>query len=93
MRHNVWNRVNEQRASNVPLPNNLRNLTGNSAEMAKKPIDRRVARTRAMLQQAHISLILKKGYDAITVDDICNVANVGPIDVLRPLHEQGRFTA
>jgi AcrR family transcriptional regulator len=45
--------------------------------MAKRPIDRRVARTRAMLQQAHISLILKKGYDAITVDDICNAANVG----------------
>ena len=45
--------------------------------MAKKPIDRRVARTRAMLQQAHISLILKKGYEAITVDDICDAANVG----------------
>jgi AcrR family transcriptional regulator len=45
--------------------------------MAKKPIDRRVVRTRAMLQQAHISLILEKGYDAITVDDICNAANVG----------------
>ncbi len=41
------------------------------------PIDRRVARTKAMLQQAHISLILEKGYDAITVDDICNAANVG----------------
>lgn len=52
-------------------------LTGNSAEMAKRPIDRRVARTQAMLQQAHISLILEKGYDAITVDDICNAANVG----------------
>jgi AcrR family transcriptional regulator len=45
--------------------------------MTKKPIDRRVARTRATLQQAHISLILEKGYDAITVDDICNAANVG----------------
>jgi len=45
--------------------------------MAKKPIDRRVARTRALLQQAHISLILKKGYEAITVDDICDAANVG----------------
>lgn len=43
----------------------------------KKLIDRRVARTRAMLQQAHISLILKKGYEAITVDDICDAANVG----------------
>src|SRR3954470_8311501 len=45
--------------------------------MANKPIDRRVARTRAMLQQAHISLILKKGYEAITVDEICDAANVG----------------
>jgi AcrR family transcriptional regulator len=45
--------------------------------MTKRPIDRRVARTRAMLQQAHISLILEKGYEAITVDDICAAANVG----------------
>ncbi len=29
--------------------------------MAKTPIDRRVARTKAMLQKAHISLILEKG--------------------------------
>src|SRR5260370_13562381 len=45
--------------------------------MAKKPIDRRVARTRAMLQKAHISLILEKGYEAVTVEDICDAANVG----------------
>jgi AcrR family transcriptional regulator len=45
--------------------------------MTKRPIDRRVARTRAMLQKAHISLILEKGYEAITVDDICDAANVG----------------
>jgi len=45
--------------------------------MAKRAIDRRVARTRAMLQKAHISLILKKGYEAITVEDICEEANVG----------------
>jgi AcrR family transcriptional regulator len=45
--------------------------------MAKRPIDRRVARTRAMLQKAHISLILEKGYEAITVEDICEAANVG----------------
>jgi AcrR family transcriptional regulator len=44
---------------------------------AKRPIDRRVARTRAMLQKAHISLILEKGYEAITVEDICDAANVG----------------
>src|SRR5258708_28261651 len=45
--------------------------------MAKRPIDRRVARTRAMLQQAHLSLILEKGYKATTVEDICDAANVG----------------
>jgi AcrR family transcriptional regulator len=45
--------------------------------MAKQPIDRRVARTRAMLQRAHIALILERGYEAITVDDICEAANVG----------------
>ena len=41
------------------------------------PIDRRVARTKAALEQALISLILKKGYEATTVEDICAEANVG----------------
>ena len=45
--------------------------------MAKRTIDRRVARTRGTLQHALISLILKKGYEAITVEDICEAANVG----------------
>lgn len=40
-------------------------------------MDRRVARTRTMLQHALISMILKKGYEAITIDDICDAANVG----------------
>src|SRR5215467_7842704 len=45
--------------------------------VAKRPIDRRVARTRRMLHQALLSLILEKGYEAISVEDICNRANVG----------------
>ena len=45
--------------------------------MAKKTMDRRIARTRAMLQHALISLILKKGYEAITIEDICEAANIG----------------
>src|SRR5687767_8269534 len=45
--------------------------------MAKDRIDRRVARTRAALQQALMALIRSKGYDAITVQDICAAANVG----------------
>ncbi|MDX8449249.1 TetR/AcrR family transcriptional regulator [Mesorhizobium captivum] len=40
-------------------------------------IDRRVARTRALLQDALIALVPERGYAAITVDDICRQANVG----------------
>lgn len=40
-------------------------------------IDRRVGRTRASLQSALISLILDKGYDALTIEEICKAANVG----------------
>lgn len=43
---------------------------------AKNPIDRRIPRTRAMLQHALISLILKKDYEAITIQDVCDAANV-----------------
>ncbi|MBY5867740.1 TetR/AcrR family transcriptional regulator [Rhizobium leguminosarum] len=44
---------------------------------AKHRIDRRVARTRSALHRALISLILEKGYDLITVEEICHAANVG----------------
>ena len=46
-------------------------------KLAKPAIDRRIPRTKAMLQHALTSLILKKGYDAITIQDICDEANVG----------------
>jgi AcrR family transcriptional regulator len=45
--------------------------------MAKTPIDRRVARSREMLHQALLSLMIEKGYEEITVEDICERANVG----------------
>src|SRR5260370_27880261 len=45
--------------------------------MAKRPIDRRVARTKAVLQKGYLSLIVEKGYEATTVEDICEAANVG----------------
>jgi AcrR family transcriptional regulator len=44
--------------------------------METTKIDRRVARTRGMLQQALQSLILQKAYEAITVEDICATANI-----------------
>lgn len=40
-------------------------------------MDRRVARTHKTLQHALLSLMLKKGYDAITVEDICHEADIG----------------
>lgn len=40
-------------------------------------IDPRVARTRGILQDALISLILEKGYEAISITDICRLAGVG----------------
>src|SRR6266849_7709770 len=46
-------------------------------EMAKDTIDRRSLRTKAMLQHALNSLIQKKDYEAITIKDICDAANVG----------------
>jgi AcrR family transcriptional regulator len=45
--------------------------------MAKNSIDRRVARTRQMLQHALMSLMMKKDYEAITIAEICDAANVG----------------
>jgi len=46
-------------------------------QTAKNAMDRRVPRTRAMLQHALMFLIQKKGYEAITIKDICDAANVG----------------
>jgi AcrR family transcriptional regulator len=46
-------------------------------KLAKHATDRRIPRTRAMLQHALTALILKKGYEAITIQDVCDEANVG----------------
>jgi AcrR family transcriptional regulator len=45
--------------------------------MAKTLIDRRAARTRERLERAHLALIRQKGYEALTIKDICAAANVG----------------
>jgi AcrR family transcriptional regulator len=36
-----------------------------------------VARTRELLHRAHLALLIEKGYEAVTVEDICSAANVG----------------
>jgi len=40
-------------------------------------IDRRVTRTRAALHHALLRLIIERGYDAISVQDICDAADIG----------------
>lgn len=39
--------------------------------------DRRVIRTKQLLWDALVKLILKKGYDAVTIQDIIDEANIG----------------
>src|SRR5580765_5951960 len=43
----------------------------------KRATDRRVERTRKLLQDALIAMMIEKGYDATTVQDIIDRANVG----------------
>jgi AcrR family transcriptional regulator len=45
--------------------------------MAEKNVDRRIQRTRKSLQDALLELILEKGYEAVTVQDVIDRANVG----------------
>ena len=52
-------------------------MTGKTSTSGIPGIDRRIRRTRAALQHAFIDLIHLKGYDAITIEQICETANVG----------------
>jgi AcrR family transcriptional regulator len=45
--------------------------------MKTPPVDRRINRTRSLLTDALIALVLEKGYEAVTVQDIIDRANVG----------------
>ncbi len=47
------------------------------APKTPKPTDRRVLRTRRTLRDALIALILERGWDEITVQDVCQRADVG----------------
>jgi AcrR family transcriptional regulator len=46
-------------------------------EKTVKPLDRRILKTKKYLSEALIALILEKGYEAITIQDIINKANIG----------------
>jgi AcrR family transcriptional regulator len=42
-----------------------------------KKVDRRIRRTRRLLRNACVALILEKGYEAVTVEEIADKADVG----------------
>ena len=46
-------------------------------KMGKKTLDRRIQRTRQLLREAFASSVLENGYEATTVQDILNRANLG----------------
>jgi AcrR family transcriptional regulator len=53
-------------------------MTGSRrAHVPQERIDRRVRRTRELLSNALTSLILEEGYERVTVQDICDRADVG----------------
>lgn len=65
--------VNEQ----TPVSVRYRTSGVKLSEKEAAVIDRRVRRTRAAIQSALTQLILEKGYDAVTVTDIIDRADVG----------------
>jgi AcrR family transcriptional regulator len=52
-------------------------LIGEYQTMNSKSADRRINRTRKLLQEALVSLILEKGYEKVTVQNVIDYANVG----------------
>ena len=66
--------VNEQSRGSVRYRTESAKLAENVSPVAT---DRRVRRTRAAIQAALTQLILEKGYDAVTVTDIIERADIG----------------
>ena len=62
------------------FPKNVHKLISQSLHTRKhlmRKTDRRTQRTRELLQQALIELISERGYDAISIQDIVDRANIG----------------
>jgi AcrR family transcriptional regulator len=45
--------------------------------LSPHPLDRRSRRTRRMLKEAFFALVLEKGYDGVTIEDITDRADLG----------------
>jgi AcrR family transcriptional regulator len=70
--------VNNQINKICSVINKQPKLSGNGVEtMKNERVDRRVQRTRQLLNEALRSLLVEKGYEAITVQNIIDRANLG----------------
>ncbi len=67
----------DRRGSTAPLRTEEADLSANSDDGRRRMIDRRSARTRASLHEALLSLMAEKGYEAVSVEEICARADVG----------------
>src|SRR6185437_5564859 len=54
-----------------------RSRSGREVPMSNLTLDRRVLRSRRLLQEALVALILERGYDAVTVQAVLDRADVG----------------
>ena len=61
----------------MPSTEQLRQTVQKSGGSAAGVPDRRVRRTRKLLQDAFISLVIEKGYEKTTIQDILDRADVG----------------
>lgn len=73
----LFNNDNERCAREVRYRTNRRENPETSESHMQRSKDRRSVRTRRNLGDALVALILKKGYEAITVQDIIDEADVG----------------
>ena len=56
---------------------NVVRCSGTGGQVAAKTVDRRVQKTHQLLQSALLALIQEKGFEALSVQDIIDRANVG----------------
>lgn len=54
----------------------------------EKKVDRRIARTRTQLREALLALIIEKGYEAVTVENITDRANLGRATFYLHFHDK-----
>src|SRR5881396_4211950 len=69
--------ISEQRGAIRSVRDREDAIVRNGSARTAKPPDRRVQRTRKLLQDALVSLMIEKGYEATSVQDIIDRANVG----------------